>query len=109
MERMEYLPLGSIVLLNKGTKKLMIIARGLVVDMNGEITFFDYGGVKYPEGLQSEEIAYFNQDGIAEIVHKGYSDGSDEVIIDNINNFLRENNLKKGDPQGINETKGRSV
>ena len=45
---MELLPLGSIVILKGGFKKLMIIGRKIVQGENKE--FYDYLGCLYPEG-----------------------------------------------------------
>ena len=48
MEKINYIPLGSIVLLSGGTQKVMIISRGLNVQNGGRVLFFDYAGVPYP-------------------------------------------------------------
>ena len=102
MARTEYLPLGSIVILKGGVKKLMIIARGLAASFNGEEKYYDYGGVQYPEGLVGEEIAYFNQEGIKKTVYEGYKDEDDKIMVDVINEFREERGLEKGDPTKIN-------
>lgn len=106
MAKTDYLPLGSIVLLESGIKKLMIIARGLTVKLNGEEKFFDYGGVQYPEGLSGDQMAYFNHDGIAKVIFNGYSDDDDKVIVDNINKFVLINNVKKADVEKLREEQG---
>ncbi len=106
MAKTDYLPLGSIVLLESGIKKLMIIARGLTVKLNGEEKFFDYGGVQYPEGLSGDQMAYFNHDGIAKVIFSGYSDDDDKVIVDNINKFVLINNVKKADVEKLREEQG---
>jgi len=102
MEKTNYLPLGSIVILKGGVKKLMIISRGMAVKINNEEQFFDYGGVHYPEGLIGEQVAYFNHDGIVKTVHEGYSDDDDKMMVDAINEFREKRGLKKGDPYEIN-------
>ena len=43
----ELLPIGSVVLLNEGTKKLMIYG---VMQSDTENNQYDYVGVLYPEG-----------------------------------------------------------
>ena len=50
----ELLPLGSIIYLQEGTQKLMIIGRGVIFDdeETGEKAFADYMGVLYPMGFQ---------------------------------------------------------
>ena len=99
----EYLPLGSIVLLQGGTQKALIIGRGLILFDGSENIFFDYGAVTYPEGLMGDQVVYFNHDKIGKVVFKGYSDIDDENAVDNIHRYLAEHpDLKKGDPASWN-------
>lgn len=105
MQKTDYLPLGSVVILKGGVKKLMIISRGLAVKLNGEEQFFDYGGVQYPEGLIGEQIAYFNHNGIVKTVYEGYSDDDDKMMVDAINEFREIRGLKKGDPYEMHKSK----
>lgn len=55
------LPIGSIVYLREGTRKLMILNRGPTVDFEGEKMMFDSSGCFYPLGLEPEKVYYFNQ------------------------------------------------
>ncbi|MGN0533083.1 MAG: DUF4176 domain-containing protein [Eubacterium sp.] len=87
MERIDYLPLGSVVYLNEGNKKVLIIARGLIAKNGDGHIFFDYGGVPYPEGLVDDQMAYFQHDSISKVVFKGFSDMDDEATVDKINAF----------------------
>lgn len=107
MEKVNYLPIGSVVLLKGGQKKLMIISRALRVKIGDSERYFDYGGIIYPEGLLGEQIAYFNSEGITEVVFKGYSDAEDEQMVKSINVYLEENDIRKGDPFVLNEKGGR--
>ena len=67
-----YLPIGSIVLLRGGAKKLMVIGY-FGINPDGEQV--DYMGVTYPEGyLDYREIVGFNQTEIQEILFEGYKD-----------------------------------
>ena len=50
-EKIDYLPLGSIVILKGGVQKVVIIARGLVTAVTVPAGFFDYGGCLYRESL----------------------------------------------------------
>ena len=81
----KYLPVGTIVMLKDGKKKLMItgytaIPVGDVYNKNGKIEddepiVFDYCGCFYPEGVISTEISFaFNHDQIAKVYFKGYED-----------------------------------
>lgn len=74
----KYLPLGSVVLLENGTKRLMIT--GFCVVPNDDKTkVYDYSGCLYPEGvISSEQIALFNHDQIKTIYAIGYSDDEEK-------------------------------
>jgi hypothetical protein len=68
------LPIGTVVLLKEGNKRLMII--GVVqkqADEEGKI--WDYAGCLYPEGYISAEQTYlFNGDQIDRIFALGFQD-----------------------------------
>ncbi|MCI8308415.1 MAG: DUF4176 domain-containing protein [Lachnospiraceae bacterium] len=70
----ELLPVGSIVLLKDGEKKLMV--SGIKqMDAGGDGKEYDYLGVLYPEGHIGEQFQYlFNHDDINEVVFRGYED-----------------------------------
>lgn len=85
----EPLPLGTIVRLHEGKMKLMIVSRALRVPAkDGKQYYFDYGAVSYPQGLISTNMAYFQQDAVAEVLHWGYSDADDLAILESIHYFL---------------------
>ena len=52
--------IGSIVYLKEGFQKLMIINRGLIVEIEGQKYLFDYSACKYPVGVVEDQIYYFN-------------------------------------------------
>ena len=66
-EKVDYLPLGSIVILKGGVQKVVIIARGLVTAVTTPAGFFDYGGCLYPQGIVGDQIMYFNHSDIAKV------------------------------------------
>lgn len=70
----ELLPIGSIVLLKDGEKKLMI--NGIKqIDASGDGKEYDYLGVLYPEGHIGDQFQYlFNHEDIDKIVFHGYED-----------------------------------
>lgn len=104
METVNYLPLGSIVYLEGGIRKVMITSRGLVVDNHGRELFFDYAGVLYPRGLVGDEVIYFNHENIAKVVFEGFADDDDAVVVDNINKFILNNpKMEKGNPNNWTE------
>jgi len=72
----ELLPLGSIVILNDGEKKLMIYGRTQMTPESTEK--FDYVACLWPEGNLDEEFMYlFNSSDIDEVFHHGYTDAED--------------------------------
>lgn len=97
--RIAYLPLGSVVLLKHATKKVIIVGRGLKIKHKGEEVFFDYAAARYPEGIEGDQLAYFNHDSIAKIVFEGFADDDNTIIVDNINHFLSENEVKRGNAE----------
>lgn len=74
MEINALLPLGTIVVLKDGEKKLMIT--GVIqTNADGDGKEYDYLSVMYPEGYMGEESHYlFNHDDISDIVFRGYED-----------------------------------
>ena len=96
----KYLPLGSIVILEGGIQKMLIISRALNVNNGGKQYYFDYGAVPYPEGLVSDQMAYFNADAISRVVFEGYHDVDDEAMMDNIRRYIEANpDRLRGDPK----------
>lgn len=98
MEKNYLLPLGSVVYLREGNKKVLIIARGLVARNGDGFVFFDYGGVTYPEGLQNDQMAYFQHDAVAKVVFEGYRDLDDEATVEKIVSYMKNHpEIPKGD------------
>ena len=75
------LPLGSIVILNDGEKKLMIYGRyQLTTDSDKE---FDYVACLWPEGnLNAEQTYLFNHSDIDTVIYSGYSDEEDSAFLE---------------------------
>lgn len=70
----ELLPIGTVVLLKNGEKRLMI-AGIKQMDTEDASTEYDYYGVMYPEGHVGENFQYlFNHEDISEIYFKGFED-----------------------------------
>ena len=83
----EYLPIGSVVLLKNGKKKVMIFGRRQL--RQGESLEYDYISVLYPEGYINDEYRYlFNHEDIDTVVYRGFSDAEEETFC---NNILNEN------------------
>ena len=75
-----YLPIGSIVILKNGQKKIMIYGRRQrrVTDENE----YDYIACLYPEGNINEDYMYlFNHEDIDTVVYRGFSDAEEEAFV----------------------------
>ncbi|WP_208423195.1 DUF4176 domain-containing protein [Latilactobacillus fragifolii] len=94
------LPIGSIIYLKEGSRKIMILNRGPVIEENNENIFFDYSGCSYPLGLNIDEIFYFNEENVDKILFEGFSDEDEERFDELYSEYLRENkNIRKGSVQ----------
>lgn len=80
----DILPIGSVVLLKGGVKKLMVI--GIFTEVQREekiIDSYDYIGVVYPEGfLGLDSMMLFNQSDINDIVFRGYANPEHHEFIE---------------------------
>lgn len=77
----DLLPIGSVVLLKGGTKKLMITGIKPVSEDKPD-TVYDYIGVVYPEGFLSNEYNFlFNHKDINDIIFIGYNNLEREEFI----------------------------
>ncbi|MGV0168786.1 DUF4176 domain-containing protein [Furfurilactobacillus sp. WILCCON 0119] len=75
------LPIGSVVQVKHGDHDLMIITKN-VFSTADKTLFFDYGSCMYPEGLDPDQIYYFNQGDVENIVFEGLKNDA-EVTQDN--------------------------
>ena len=68
-----YLPIGSVVLLKNGKKRVMVYGRK--VRAKGEEQVYDYVGCLYPEGcLSSDNVVLFNHEQIQMVYFIGFQD-----------------------------------
>lgn len=83
----EYLPIGSVVLLKDGDKRLMIF--GIMQTVEDEeqeiIEEYDYIGVPYPEGNMGDDYQYlFMHEDIEKVYFKGYEDNEREEFVERL-------------------------
>ena len=95
------LPIGSIVYLNEGTHKIMIMNRAPILpseESEDEGIWYDYSGCFYPQGLDPNNVFYFNEENIDEIVFEGFKDEEEVRFQKLFNNWKAEDkpNLTKG-------------
>ncbi|WP_281714057.1 DUF4176 domain-containing protein [Allobaculum stercoricanis] len=69
----DFLPLGTIVTLKGGSKRVMIVGR-LQQETNNQM-IYDYSAVCWPEGMiDSKQVYLFNHEDLAMIWFIGYQD-----------------------------------
>ena len=74
----KFLPIGSVVILKGGTKKVMITGFCSIAETD-KTQVYDYSGCIYPEGyLSSNQICLFNHDQISKIYYLGLLDDEEE-------------------------------
>ncbi|MDY5791471.1 MAG: DUF4176 domain-containing protein [Oliverpabstia intestinalis] len=78
----ELLPIGSIVLLKGGNKRLMICGR--IQTRQGEDTIYDYCGCYYPEGIEPGNMFFFNRDAIDTLFFVGFQDAEELQLRENV-------------------------
>lgn len=72
------LPIGSVVLLNNGTKKVMVTGF-YTVPANDNTKVFDYCGCLFPEGvISSEQNLLFDHNQIQTVCYMGYANEEDK-------------------------------
>ena len=75
----EFYPLGSVVRLKNGTKRIMICGRLQMRESDQKI--FDYCACYYPEGiLDPEKLFLFQHEDIEEVCFTGFQDQEEEMI-----------------------------
>ena len=86
----ELLPIGSVVLLKEGQKKLMIFG---VKQMDSEVREeYDYIGVMYPEGNVGVEGQYlFNHESIDQVFFRGYENEERDAFMQALEQYYMEN------------------
>ncbi len=87
------LPIGSVVLLKGGEKRVMICGR--IQTRSGDQTIYDYSACYYPEGIVgADSMFFFNHDGIEKIYFMGFQDEEElmfhEQILDRLGDLAIE-------------------
>ena len=78
------LPLGSVVLLNGGTKKVMIIGYCMKTPEKPN-QIYDYCGCVFPEGvLRSDVTCVFNHEQIKEICFSGFQNDESNKFLERV-------------------------
>lgn len=89
------LPIGSVVLLKGGNKRIMICGR--IQAKDGENVIYDYSACYYPEGIiDPESMFFFNRDAIEKVYFIGFQDNEELEFRDKVLNKLGELEIKDG-------------
>ena len=89
------LPIGSVVLLKDGVKKLMITGIKPVKEDEPD-KVYDYIGVIYPEGFIGNEYNFlFNHDSINDVIFRGYENPERKEFIEYLNAASEEEETGK--------------
>lgn len=92
------LPIGSIVYLNRGRQKLMILNRGPQAEIDNQLNLFDYSAIPFPMGMIPEQVTFFNSEDIDKVVFEGYSDEDEDKFQEIYQQWLETEggNIPKG-------------
>lgn len=89
------LPIGSIVLLNGGDKRVMICGR--IQAKEGDDTIYDYSACYYPEGIvDPSSMFFFNRNAIDTVYFIGFQDKEELDFRTNVLDKLGELEIKDG-------------
>lgn len=89
----KFLPIGTVVML-KGGKKRVMITGFCAFDEKNKGKIFDYAGCIYPEGfLNSNTTCLFNHEQIEKVYHLGLAEDDEEKSFKiKLNEFINKNN-----------------
>lgn len=90
----DLLPIGSVVLLKGGNKRVMICSR--IQTRAGETKIYDYTACYYPEGIvAADSMFFFNHDAIERVFFIGFQD-EEEIAFHQVLDQLGELEVRDG-------------
>lgn len=91
MNMKELLPIGSIILLEGGQKRMMIYGVKQTKGDTGEL--YDYIGVIYPEGNIGQQGQFlFNHEDISQVFFRGYEDEERDAFLEKLDSYYAKKN-----------------
>lgn len=88
----KYLPIGSVVMLKGGSKRVMI-SGFCITSADEQNKMYDYSGCMFPEGILSgEQIALFNHNQIEKIHFVGLNDEEEKLFKVRLNSLVAQIN-----------------
>lgn len=93
------LPIGSVVLLRGGTKRVMICGR--IQARAGSDRIYDYSACWYPEGItRPDEMFFFDRDAVETVFFVGFQDKEEldfrAAVLDRLGDRLGELEVRDG-------------
>lgn len=91
----KYLPIGTVVMLDGGTKRVMITGFCSITEED-KTKIWDYSGCLYPEGLiNSNQLCLFDHSQIKKLYHLGLSYDDEEIEFKNkLKNMMNNESVK---------------
>ena len=83
----DLLPLGSVVVLNDGVKKVMIVG---YLPVGDDDKVFDYCGCVFPEGIMENCYCLFDEENIRKVYFEGCKNKETEIYLGKINSILNK-------------------
>lgn len=88
MNYQKYLPIGTVVMLKGGKKRLMITGFCIIADDDNQ-KVYDYCGCVFPEGvIKSDRSFLFEHSQIEKIHHLGLNDEEEKNFKNKLNELL---------------------
>ncbi|MGT2741686.1 DUF4176 domain-containing protein [Streptococcus plurextorum] len=90
------LPIGSVITIKGGNIPLLIVSRAALFEYNGELGYFDYSAVLYPEGItDGKEFIFFNREDIESVIYFGYVNSEEQIFAENYDRLVSESTYPK--------------
>ena len=84
----KFLPIGTVVMLKGGTKRLMVTGF-CMYDKNNTQKMYDYCGCLYPEGMiSSDQTALFDHEQIEKVYYVGLQDEEEKKFKEQLKELL---------------------
>lgn len=91
----KYLPIGSVVMLNGGKKRVMITGFCAIANENPN-KIYDYSGCIYPEGyISSNQVCLFDHNQIESLYYKGFVDEEETKFKEKLIDLLAKVDVDK--------------
>lgn len=86
----KYLPIGTVVLLEGATKRVMITGHASMSPETGD-KVFDYSGCPFPEGFYNyNEVCVFDHSQIETVFYRGYEDEEQKAYMEEFTKKAQE-------------------